>query len=149
MRKQTKLVAALSATALLAVGASMTSFARGWTEIGDGEYVYLDSDGERVTSEWRRSGSDYFFLDENGEIEKYRVTGGGGNISGPTEEEQRQFEAEQAAKRKRREEYARLNEEAALKRRLMEQEADERYYKDSITKKTVSIATYEAAGISK
>ena len=81
-------------------------------------------------------------LDENGEIEKYRVTGGGGNISGPTEEEQRQFEAEQAAKKKRREEYARLNEESALKRRLMEQEADERYYKDSMTKKAVSIAAY-------
>ncbi len=73
MRKQTKLVAALSATALLAVGASMTSFAKGWTEIGDGEYVYLDSDGERVTSEWRRSGSDYFFLDENGEIAKSKL----------------------------------------------------------------------------
>ncbi len=82
-------------------------------------------------------------LDENGEIEKYRVTGGGGNISGPTEEEQRQFEAEQAAKKKRREEYARLNEEAALKRKLMEQEADERYYKSSIAKEAVSIAVYE------
>lgn len=87
-------------------------------------------------------------LDENGDIEKFRVTGGGGNISGPTEEEQRQFEAEQAAK-KRREEYVRLNEESALKRRLMEQEADERYYKDSIIKKAVSIAAYEAAGILK
>ncbi|MDE7252173.1 MAG: hypothetical protein K2O32_04445 [Acetatifactor sp.] len=93
-------------------------------------------------------------LDENGEIEKYRVTGGGGNISGPTEEQQRQFEAEQAAKKKRREEYARLNEESALKRKLMEQEADERYYKSSITKKVVSAAAYtyeqnimEAAGI--
>lgn len=87
-------------------------------------------------------------LDENGEIEKYRVTGGG-NISEPTEEEQRQFEAEQAAKRKRREEYARLNEESALKRKLMEQEADERYYQTSITKKAVSIAAYETAGILK
>lgn len=56
------------------------------------------------------------------------------------------FEAEQAAKRKRREEYARLNEESALKHRLMEQEADKRYYQTSITKKAVSIATYEAAG---
>ncbi len=88
-------------------------------------------------------------LDENGEIEKYRVTGGGGNISGPTEEQQRQFEAEQAAKKKRREEYARLNEESALKRKLIEQEADERYYQTSITKKAVSIAAYEAAGILK
>lgn len=82
-------------------------------------------------------------LDENGEIEKYRVTGGGGNISGPTEEQQRQFEAEQAAKRKRREEYARLNEESALKRKLMEQEADARYYKTSIVKEAVT-AAYEA-----
>ncbi len=32
-------------------------------------------------------------------------------------------------------EYARLNEEAALKRKLMEQEADERCYKSSIAKK--------------
>ena len=61
----------------------------------------------------------------------------------------RQFEAEQAAKRKRREEYARLNEESALKRRLMEQETDERYYQTSITQKAVSIAAYEAAGILK
>jgi hypothetical protein len=57
----------------------------------------------------------------------------------------RQFEAEQAAKKKRREEYARLNEESALKRRLMEQEADKRYYRS----KAVSIAAYEAAGILK
>ena len=32
MRKQTKLVAVLSAASLLAIGASMTSFAKGWTE---------------------------------------------------------------------------------------------------------------------
>ena len=68
---------------------------------------------------------------------------------GLTEEELRQFEAEQAAKRKRREEYARLNEESALKRKLMEQETDERYYQTSITKKAVSIAAYEVAGILK
>ena len=88
-------------------------------------------------------------LDENGEIAHAAGSSGGGNISGPTEEEQRQFEAEQAAKKKRREEYARLNEESALKRRLMEQEADERYYQTSMTKKAVSIAAYEAAGILK
>lgn len=88
-------------------------------------------------------------LDENGEIARFRASSHGGNITGPTEEEMRQFEAEQAAKKKRREEYARLNEESALKRRLMEQEADERYYKDSMTKKAVSIAAYEVAGILK
>ena len=88
-------------------------------------------------------------LDENGEIARFRASSHGGNITGPTEEEMRQFEAEQVAKKKRREEYARLNEESALKRRLMEQEADERYYQTSITKKAVSIAAYEAAGILK
>lgn len=55
-------------------------------------------------------------LDENGNIEKYRVTGGGGNLVGPTEAEQRQFEAEQAAKKKRREEYMRIVEESSIKR---------------------------------
>ncbi len=81
-------------------------------------------------------------LDEEGEIARTCAVSGGG-ISGPTEVEIRQFEAEQAAKKKRREEYARLNEEAALKRKLVEQEADERYYKSSIAKEAVSIAAYE------
>ena len=45
-----------------------------------------------------------------------------------------------------------MNEEAALKRKLMQQEADERYYQTSINKKAVSAAAYEqnimeAAGI--
>ena len=65
MRKQTKLVAVLSAAALLAIGASMTSFAKGWTE-QDGEWVYLDSEGERVTQEWKKSGNNYYWLDEDG-----------------------------------------------------------------------------------
>ncbi len=39
MRKQTKLVAVLSAAALLAVGASMTSFA-GWEKDEDGIWHY-------------------------------------------------------------------------------------------------------------
>ncbi len=82
-------------------------------------------------------------LDENGEIARFRASSHGGNLTGSSEEEIRQFEAEQAAKRKRREEYARLNEESALKRKLQEQEEAERYYKSSITKKTVS-AAYEA-----
>ncbi len=67
MRKQTKLVAVLSAAALLAIGASMTSFAatRGWVQEGE-DWVYLDRDGNRETSVWRRSGDNYYFLDEDG-----------------------------------------------------------------------------------
>jgi len=83
-------------------------------------------------------------LDENGEIARSRASSHGGNITGPTEEEMRQFEAEQAAKKKRREEYARLNEEAALKRKLMEQEADERYYKSSIAKEA-ALGAYQSS----
>ncbi|MBS6642270.1 MAG: cell wall-binding protein [Clostridiaceae bacterium] len=66
MRKQTKLVAVLSAAALLAIGASMTSFAAtGWAE-EDGTWVYYNRDGERVTDEWKKSGSNWFYLDEDG-----------------------------------------------------------------------------------
>ena len=67
MRKQTKLVAVLSSAALLAIGASMTSMAatRGWT-VEDGEWVYLDRDGDRVTEEWKKSGNNYYWLDEDG-----------------------------------------------------------------------------------
>jgi len=65
MRKQTKLVAVLSTASLLAIGASMTSFAKGWTQDED-QWVYLDSDGDRVTEEWKKSGSNYYWLDEDG-----------------------------------------------------------------------------------
>ena len=71
MRKQTKLVAVLSAAALLAIGASMTSYAAGgWVAEGDNDWVYLDSDGERVTNEWKRSGDNYYYLDEDGLMAK-------------------------------------------------------------------------------
>lgn len=83
-------------------------------------------------------------LDENGEIAHFHVVGGGGNISGPTEEEQRQFEAEQKAKRERREEYARLNEESAIKRKLQEQETDKRYYQEKVEKEAV-FSAYQAS----
>ena len=60
MRKQTKLVAVLSASALLALGASMTSYAAGWTE-ENGTWVYYDNDGYQVTDEWKRSGNYWFW----------------------------------------------------------------------------------------
>ena len=51
MRKQTKLVAVLSTAALLAIGASMTSFAAtGWQE-ENGTWVYYDKNGEQVKEE--------------------------------------------------------------------------------------------------
>jgi len=80
-------------------------------------------------------------LDEEGEIARTCAVSGGG-ISGPTEAEIRQFEAEQAAKKKRREEYARLNEESALKRKLLEQETDRRYYMNSVERQ-IAFGAYE------
>ena len=74
MRKQTKLVAVLSATALLAIGASMTSFAKGgWNDLGNGDWEYLDNDGERVTNEWRRSSAGFCFLDDDGLMARNRL----------------------------------------------------------------------------
>ena len=71
MRKQTKLVAVLSAAALLAIGASMTSYAAGgWVAEGDNDWVYLDNDGDRVTSEWKRSGDNYYWLNDEGLMAK-------------------------------------------------------------------------------
>lgn len=68
MRRQTKLVAVLSASALLALGASMTSFAAtGWTE-ENGTWVYYDRNGDKVTEEWKKSGENWYWLNEDGEM---------------------------------------------------------------------------------
>ncbi|MFQ8720517.1 MAG: argininosuccinate lyase [Enterocloster sp.] len=68
MRKQTKLVAVLSTAALLAIGASMTSFAAtGWAE-EDGTWVYYDRNGDRVTDRWAKSGNNWYWLDSDGEM---------------------------------------------------------------------------------
>ena len=68
MRKQTKLVAVLSAAALLAMGASMTSFAAGWQKDDAGVLHYYDSDDEMVTGEWKKDGGKWFYLDEDGDM---------------------------------------------------------------------------------
>ena len=72
MRKQTKLVAVLSAAALLAIGASMTSYA-GWNDLGNGDWEYLDKDGDRVTGEWRRSSAGFCYLDDDGLMARNRL----------------------------------------------------------------------------
>ena len=68
MKKQTKLVAVLSTAALLAIGASMTSFAAtGWAE-EDGTWVYYDRNGDKVTDKWAKSGNNWYYLDNDGEM---------------------------------------------------------------------------------
>ena len=68
MRKQTKLVAVLSAAALLAMGASMTSFAAGWEKDDAGVWHYYDRDDDMVTDEWRKDGGKWFYLDDDGDM---------------------------------------------------------------------------------
>ena len=68
MRKQTKLVAVLSTAALLALGASMSSFAAtGWQE-ENGTWVYYDKSGDRETESWAKSGDNWFYLNDDGEM---------------------------------------------------------------------------------
>ena len=67
MRKQTKLAVGVSAAALLAIGASMTSFAetRGWVNEGDAWYYY-DNSGDYVTDRWKSYNGNYFYLGDEG-----------------------------------------------------------------------------------
>ena len=69
MRKQTKIAALVSAAALLAIGASMTSFAAaGWqVDPAINRWVYLDSDGNRVANEWKKfTDGRWCYLGEDG-----------------------------------------------------------------------------------
>lgn len=72
MRKQTKLVAALSATALLAIGASAVTFAAGWNN-STGEWQYLDNEGNAIADAWRKSGDFWFYLGSDGNMAKNEV----------------------------------------------------------------------------
>lgn len=70
MRKQTKMVAVLSAAALLAMGASMTSFAAGWQKDDAGVWHYYNSDDEMVTDEWKKDGGKYYHLNDEGDMDR-------------------------------------------------------------------------------
>ena len=74
MRKQTKLVAVLSAAALLAIGASMTSFAAAahWDQ-QDGEWVFVDRNGDRMTDVWKKSNGQWYYLDGDGYMAKEQI----------------------------------------------------------------------------
>lgn len=78
-------------------------------------------------------------LDENGDIAHACVTSEKMSVSSA------EFIEARKAREEKHAEYERLAEEAALKRKLLAQETDRRYYQS----KAVSIAAYEAAGILK
>ena len=80
MRKQTKIAALVSAAALLAIGASMTSFAEWHWNTDVGEWEYLDRYDEPVAGEWHRgdtaaSRQNWYYVDETGFMARDTVVG--------------------------------------------------------------------------
>ena len=67
MKKQTKVLATLSAAALLAVGFTAVSFAEGWDN-STGSWQYLNKDGEAVVDEWKTSNGQKFYLGDDGNM---------------------------------------------------------------------------------
>ena len=81
-------------------------------------------------------------LDENGEIANWTTCTEGG-FMGPSEKELRMLAERKREKEEKAAEYERIAEENAIKRKLREQQEDERYYKTtSIAREAVS-AAYE------
>ncbi len=92
-------------------------------------------------------------LDEDGNVKQYAVSGGGGRITGPSQEEQRKFEEEQKAKREKRikqerenREYSRkiaeqqrIFEQESLRRRNIEAAIDEQMLTDSRMQEALSV----------
>ena len=66
MNKKEKLLTAISATAMLSLGMSMTSLAAtGWVQ-ENGNWRYYDRDGYYVTNEWKKSNNTWYYLDDDG-----------------------------------------------------------------------------------
>ena len=70
MRKQTKIAAVVSAAALLALGASMTSFAasKGTWMMVDGEWYCYDKNGEAYTNTFCSSNGKEYYVGEDGQL---------------------------------------------------------------------------------
>ena len=64
MKKKNFCVAVLSASAVLALGASFSSFAA-WKAVNS-EWVYTDNNGNNVTSAWRTDNGESYYLGDDG-----------------------------------------------------------------------------------
>lgn len=68
MKKHTKIMLIPCAAAALTLGSSMMAFAAtGWVQEDDSWHFY-DRNGDQVTSSWKKSGNDWFWLDDDGEM---------------------------------------------------------------------------------
>lgn len=78
MNKMKKTLA-LTTTALLAMGSAFTSFAaNGWVR-DNGVWSYYDSNGDRVTETWRKSGADDYYLNSEGVLGQSMLIDDGDN----------------------------------------------------------------------
>ena len=95
-----------------------------------------------TSGHYTRAVSVLISLDENGEIANWTTCTEGG-FMGPSEKELRMLAERKREKEEKAAEYERIAEENAIKRKLREQQEDERYYKTtSIAREAVS-AAYE------
>ena len=78
MRKQTKIAAVVSAAALLALGASITSFAasKGTWMMTDGEWYCYDKDGDAYEDTFCLDNGKEFYVNENGANSHFLRTAG-------------------------------------------------------------------------
>ncbi|MEI3180435.1 MAG: hypothetical protein V8S93_07715 [Lachnospiraceae bacterium] len=93
MRKQTKIAAVVSAAALLALGASMTSFAaaKGTWMMVDGEWYCYDKNGDAYTNAFCSSNGKEYYIGDDGQLvrsawvedgaDKYFVNSSGAKIT--------------------------------------------------------------------
>ena len=93
MRKQTKIAAVVSAAALLALGASVTSFAatKGTWMMVDGEWYCYDKNGDAYTNTFCSSNGKEYYVGDDGELvrsawvedgsDKYFVNSSGAKIT--------------------------------------------------------------------
>lgn len=77
MRKKNFCLAVLSASAILALGASFSSFAA-WKSVNS-EWVYTDNNGNNVTSEWRSDNGESYYLGSDGYMVRNTLLEDNGN----------------------------------------------------------------------
>ncbi len=77
MRKKNFCLAVLSASAVLALGASFSSFAA-WKSVNS-EWVYTDNNGNNVTSEWRSDNGESYYLGSDGYMVRNTLLEDNGN----------------------------------------------------------------------
>jgi len=77
--RNSKIVALVAAAALLVVGSAFAAFAAtGWQQV-DGVWKYYDKYGDAVSQEFAKSGSDYYYLNDEGVMATSELIDDGSN----------------------------------------------------------------------